>query len=211
LKSKIEKILITGGTGFLGSYIIKELIEKNHAVRAIRRSTSKLPFYIPQEIFCKVEWVEGDVLDVISLEKAMEGVETVIHSAAVISFLKKEKKWMDQVNIEGTANVVNMAMEKNISRLVHISSVAALGRTKEGAPVSEESEWIESRNNSQYAVSKYRSEMEVWRGVAEGLPAAIVNPSIILGSSYWHDGSGALGARMVGSQVLIGGASELVG
>src|SRR5437868_4035653 len=113
-------ILVTGGTGFLGSYIIKELIEKNYPVRAIRRATSKLPFYIPKEIFDKVEWVEGDILDLVSLEKAMEGVNKVIHSAAVISFLKKEKKWMHHVNIEGTANVVNMALEKKISRLLHI-------------------------------------------------------------------------------------------
>src|SRR5437773_2327959 len=122
-------VLVTGGTGFLGSYIIKELVEKNYPVRAIRRATSKLPFYISKDIFDKVEWVEGDVLDVISLEKAMNGVDTVIHSAATISFLQKEKKWMYQVNIEGTANMVNMALEKNISRFVHISSVAAIGRS----------------------------------------------------------------------------------
>src|SRR5437773_1811732 len=107
-------VLVTGGTGFLGSYIIKELIAKNYQVRAIRRVTSKFPFYIPKEILDKVEWVEGDLLDVSSLGQAMDGVDTVIHSAAIISFLESEKKWMYQVNVEGTANMVNMAIEKNI-------------------------------------------------------------------------------------------------
>ena len=106
-------ILVTGGTGFIGSYIIKELVEKKYAVRAIRRSI-KLPFFISPDIFNKVEWVNGDVLDVVSLEEAMKGVDAVIHSAAVISFVKKERKNMYQVNVEGTANVVNIALEQNI-------------------------------------------------------------------------------------------------
>jgi nucleoside-diphosphate-sugar epimerase len=189
LKSKIKKILVTGGTGFLGSYIIKGLLNKNYAVRAIRRNTSKLPFYIPREIFDRVEWVEGDVLDVVSLEKAMEGVEAVIHSAAVISFLKQEKKWMNQVNIQGTANVVNMALEKNISRLVHISSVAALGRSASGAKINEEKKWLDSKLNSHYGISKQKAEMEVWRAMGEGLNAVIVNPSTVLGFGDWNTSS----------------------
>ena len=182
-------VLITGGTGFLGSYIIKELVEKNYSVRAIRRSTSKLPFYIPKEIFDKVEWVEGDVLDIISIEKAMQGVNTVIHSAATISFLKKEKKWMNHVNVEGTANVVNMALEKNISRLVHISSVAALGRSGSGDKIDEESKWVESKLNSHYGISKHKAEMEVWRAIGEGLNAVIVNPGTVLGFGDWNTSS----------------------
>ncbi|MEK7226529.1 MAG: SDR family NAD(P)-dependent oxidoreductase, partial [Bacteroidota bacterium] len=106
-------VLVTGGTGFLGSYIIKQLIEKGYVVRAIRRS-NKLPFWIPKEIFDKVEWIEGDVLDVVALEEAMEGVDTVIHSAAVVSFIKRDRQNMYQVNVEGTANVVNMMLEKNV-------------------------------------------------------------------------------------------------
>ena len=131
------KTLLTGGTGFLGSYIIKALIEKGYAVRAIRRS-SKLPFYIPKEIFEKVEWIDGDILDVVSLQEAMLGIDIVIHAAAIVSFHKKNKDWMYQVNVEGTANVVNMALEQNVKRLIHISSVAALGRTAHGGSVNEE-------------------------------------------------------------------------
>jgi len=184
-------VLVTGGTGFLGSYIIKHLVEKGYAVRAIRRS-NKLPFWIPKEIFDKVEWVEGDVLDVVALEEAMEGVDTVIHSAAVVSFIKKERRNMYQVNVEGSANVVNMMLEKNIRRLVHISSVAALGRSAAGGHVNEEKKWEESKVNTHYAKSKYKAELQVWRGIGEGLEAVILNPSTILGFGDWNTGSSAI-------------------
>lgn len=181
-------ILVTGGTGFLGSYIIKHLVEKGYAVRAIRRS-NKVPFWIPSSILDAVEWVEGDVLDVIALEEAMEGVDTVIHTAAVVSFIKKDRQNMYQVNVEGTANVVNMMLEKNIRRLVHISSVAALGRSAKGGHVNEEKKWEESKVNTHYGKSKYKAELHVWRGTAEGLEAVIVNPSTILGYGDWNTGS----------------------
>ena len=182
-------VLVTGGTGFLGSYIIKELVEKNYPVRAIRRSTSKLPFYIPAKIFEQIEWVEGDILDPVSLDEAMDGVDTLIHSAAIISFNPADKKKMYQVNVQGTANVVNTAIEKNISRLVHISSVAALGRSKTGGHVNEEREWLDSNLNTHYAISKYKAEMEVWRGIGEGLNAVIINPSTVLGFGDWDTSS----------------------
>lgn len=182
-------VLVTGGTGFLGSYIIKELVEKNYSVRAIRRNTSKLPFYIPPEIFEKVEWVEGDILDTVSLDQAMEGIKTVIHSAAIISFHRVDKKRMYHVNIQGTANVVNAALEKNIGRFVHISSVAALGRSKTGGNVNEEKKWQDNNVNTHYAISKHKAEMEVWRAIGEGLNAVIVNPSTVLGFGDWNTSS----------------------
>ena len=185
----VERVLITGGTGFIGSYIIKELIEKGYSVRALRRSTSQLPFYIPKEIFEKVEWVEGDVLDVVSLAEAMEGIDHVIHSAAIISFFRRDKKEMNKINIEGTTNVVNTALEKNVKRFVHISSVAAVGRTPEGGHVHEEKKWEENKFNTLYAISKYRSELEVWRGIAEGLNAVILNPGTVIGYGDWNTSS----------------------
>lgn len=184
-------VLVTGGTGFLGSYIIKQLVEKGYAVRAIRRSNN-IPSWISKEIMNKVEWVEGDVLDVVALEEAMEGVDSVIHSAAIVSFVKKERKNMYQVNVEGTANVVNMMLEKNIRRLVHISSVAALGRSAGGGHVNEEKKWEESKVNTHYAKSKYKAELQVWRGMGEGLEAVILNPSTILGYGDWNNGSCAI-------------------
>ena len=185
------KILLTGGTGFLGSYIIKELVEKGYTVRAIRRS-NKSPFWISKDILKKVDWVDGDVLDIVSLEEAMEGIEIVIHCAAVVSFINKERKEMQQVNVDGTANVVNIALEKNVRRLVYISSVAALGRTAGGGHVNEEKKWEDSKVNTHYGKSKYRAELEVWRGVAEGLDAVILNPSTIIGYGDWNSSSCAI-------------------
>jgi dihydroflavonol-4-reductase len=185
------KILITGGTGFLGAYIIQELVQKGYSVRAIRRSNT-IPTFIPADIMSKVEWVEGDVLDVVALEEAMEGIDTVIHAAAVVSFAKKDRANMYQVNVDGTANVVNMALEKNIRRLVHISSVAALGRTATGGTVDEDKKWEESKVNTHYAKSKFKGEMEVWRAIGEGLDAVILNPATILGYGDWHSSSCAI-------------------
>jgi nucleoside-diphosphate-sugar epimerase len=185
------KILITGGTGFLGSYIIKELIEKNYTVRAIRRS-NKLPNYISPEIFDKVQWIEGDVLDVVALQDAMEDVDTVIHAAAIVSFVKKDRKEMYRVNVEGTTNVVNMALEKNVKKFIHISSVAALGRKSNGSHVNEEKKWEENKINTHYAKSKHKAELEVWRGLSEGLNGVILNPSTILGYGNWNSSSSAI-------------------
>jgi dihydroflavonol-4-reductase len=184
-------ILVTGGTGFLGAYILKNLVDKGHSVRAIRRS-AKLPFFIPKEIFDKVEWVEGDVLDVVLLDDAMKGVESVIHSAAIVSFSKPERKKMYQVNVEGTANVVNAALQNNVQRLLHVSSIAALGRTTKEETVTEEKKWEENSNNTHYAISKHHAEIHVWRGFAEGLDGVIINPSTILGYGDWHQSSCAI-------------------
>lgn len=136
--------------------------------------------------------MDGDILDVVSLEEAMEGIDTIIHSAAIVSFVRKDRKQMYQVNVEGTANVVNIALEKKVRRLVHISSVAALGRTVGGGHVTEEKKWEESKANTHYGSSKYKAELHVWRGMAEGLSAVILNPSTILGYGDWHSGSCAI-------------------
>jgi len=187
----LNKVLVTGGTGFIGAYIIKELVDKGYHVRAIRRS-NKLPFFISPDILNKVEWVTGDVLDVISLNEAMQGVDAVIHSAALVSFDKKERKQMYNTNVDGTANVVNLALENGIKKLVHISSISALGRTATGEKVNEEKKWLNSKLNSHYGISKNKAEMEVWRGMGEGLDAVIINPSTVLGFGNWHDSSCAI-------------------
>lgn len=184
-------ILVTGGTGFLGSYIIHQLVEKGYKVRGLRRS-HKHPSWIPASTWEKVEWVDGDILDVVALEEAMEGADIVIHCAAIVSFHKKDRERMYQVNVEGTANVVNIALEKNVRRLVHISSVAALGRSASGGHVDEEKKWEESKVNTHYAISKYKAELHVWRGISEGLEAVILNPSTIIGYGDWHSSSCAI-------------------
>ena len=182
-------ILVTGGTGFLGSHLLRKLVNVGEPVRALYRS--KIPSQL-KDIQDKVEWVSGDVLDVCALEDAMAGVDKVYHCAAVVSFHPGNHAQMMKVNVEGTANVVNMAIDAGVKKLVHVSSVAAIGRAKGNGVIDEECEWQESKNNSKYAVSKYLAEMEVWRATAEGLETAIVNPSIILGSGFWEDGSGML-------------------
>ncbi len=187
----MNKVLVTGGTGFIGAYILKELVEKGYAVRAIRRSI-KLPFFISPDILSNVEWVTGDVLDVISLNEAMQGVEAVIHSAALVSFDRRERKQMYNTNVDGTANVVNLSLDNGIKKLVHISSISALGRTATGEKVDEEKKWVVSKLNSHYGISKNKAEMEVWRGIGEGLDAVIINPSTVLGFGNWHDSSCAI-------------------
>ena len=184
-------VLITGGTGFLGSYIIKNLVERGYRVRAIRRSP-KLPFFIDTTIWDKVEWVEGDVLDVVSLQDAMHEIDAVIHSAAIVSFTKDARKEMYAVNIDGTANVVNIALETGVRRLLHVSSIAALGRTAKASTVTEEKTWEENKNNTHYAITKHHAEMHAWRGFAEGLEGVVINPSTILGYGDWHQSSGAI-------------------
>jgi len=140
--------------------------------------------------------VDGDLLDIVSLDEAMKGVDAVIHSAAVVSFLKRDRKQLYQINRDGTANMVNVALENNIPRFVHVSSIAALGRTTSGDQVNEEKKWTESHLNTHYAKSKRMAEMEVWRAMGEGLNAVIANPSTIIGYGNWHQGSCAIFRRI---------------
>ncbi len=135
----------------------------------------------------KVEWINGDILDTTSLETAMRGVSKVYHCAAVVSFNQGDAGKMIRVNQEGTANVVNIALEMSIEKLLHVSSIAAIGRRKNETTINEETKWQNDKWNSPYGISKHLAEMEVWRGMAEGLNAVIVNPSNVLGSGFWKD------------------------
>lgn len=179
-------VLVTGGTGFLGSYLLRKLVHNGVQVRALYRKQIPVQLHDIQD---KIQWVTGDVLDIGALEDAMEGIEKVYHSAAIVSFHPAMRQQMMKINVEGTANVVNLAIDAGVKKLVHVSSVAAIGRAKGSGVITEDGEWQESSNNSQYAVSKYLSEMEVWRGNAEGLASVIVNPSIILGVGFREDSS----------------------
>lgn len=184
------KILVTGGTGFIGSYLIRLLAANGLTIRALRRANSPMDLVAP--VAGRVEWVEADMTDLPALEDALDGITHVCHCAAMVSFHPRDVRRMMQVNVEGTANLVNLALATGVERFVHVSSIAALGRAKDRPELSESSSWVQSGGNSQYAISKYHSEQEVWRGHAEGLPAAIVNPSVVLGSGFWHSGSGQM-------------------
>ena len=184
-------ILVTGGTGFIGAYLLKELVLNNYKVSALHRQHN-FPDFIDPSIIQKVNWINGDVLDPLALETAMENADAVIHAAAVVSFHKKDHAKMMKVNQEGTANVVNAAIEKNVRRFVHISSVAAIGRTTDGSEVDEEKKWQPHKTSTAYAISKHLAEMEVWRGIAEGLNAVIVNPTTVLGYGNWNQSSAGI-------------------
>lgn len=185
---KQPTILITGGTGFLGSYLLHYLVQKGYRnIRALKRPNS--PMDLVQGVVDKVEWVEGDILDIPRLEDAIKGVQQIYHCAAIVSYDPKDRQKLMEVNVQGTANVVNIALDFQIEKLVHVSSIAALGRSKKTSHLNENAKWEKSKQNSQYAISKHLAELEVWRGIAEGLSAAIVNPSIVLGSGFWDKGT----------------------
>jgi dihydroflavonol-4-reductase len=183
-------ILVTGATGFLGSELVRQLLLQGKPVRALKRQTSLTPeILLP---YSSIDWVEADVLDHFALKEAMDGVSHVYHCAAMVSFRKADKKKMLKVNVEGTANMVNICLENNIQKLVHTSSIAAVGQNKLGDLSHEADHWQFNKSQSNYAISKYESEMEVFRGVAEGLNAVVVNPSIIIGKNAGKTGSGQL-------------------
>jgi dihydroflavonol-4-reductase len=184
-------LLLTGATGFLGSRVLRLLVEKNYSVRALRRATSRMD--LVSDVADRVTWVDADLTDIIALEDAMDGVTHVVHCGAVVSFDAKDARRMEQVNVDGTANLVNLALESGkVERFIHVSSIAALGRTIERPHMDESSHWVTSPRNSRYAISKYHAEQEVWRGQAEGLTTAIVNPSMIIGSGFWEEGTARL-------------------
>jgi len=149
-----------------------------------------------EEVKDKINWIECDILDVIGLGEAMKDVQQIYHVAAMVSFESKHRKKMHQVNIEGTANVVNLALEHGVKKLVHVSSTAAIGRRKKLTRIDEKTKWERSDYNSEYGISKYLAEQEVWRGVAEGLQAVVINPGIILGAGFWEEGSASFFMKM---------------
>jgi dihydroflavonol-4-reductase len=177
-------ILVTGGAGLLGSELIRQLLAQGKTVTAIYNNTPLSLTGTPG-----LTTVKCDILDTVGLEEVMQGIEQVYHCAAVVTFDPKKRRQLFAINTEGTANIVNAALDAGVKKLVHVSSVAALGRIREGQTITEAMNWTEETSNSNYGKSKYLGEMEVWRGVGEGLEAVVVCPSIILGAGDWESGS----------------------
>lgn len=177
-------ILVTGGTGLVGSHLLQVLTQQALPVKAIYRGNTP-----PALLQDKVQWVQANLLDVVALENAFNNVTQVYHCAATVSFNPKRKQELHQTNIVGTANIVNACINNGVEKLVYVSSVAALGRIRDDVAIDETMNWTEETGNSEYGKTKYLAEMEVWRGIAEGLQAVIVNPVIILGSADWNKGS----------------------
>ncbi len=184
-------ILITGATGFLGSELCRQLIlSGKNSIRCTKRASSKIPeILLPYQH--KIVWVEADLLEIDALKEALQDVTEVYHCAALVSFDPSHKKNLIQNNVEGTANLVNLCVEKGI-RLLHVSSIAAVGEGKPGELINENHHLEETPKDNAYAMSKYESEMEIWRGIAEGLDAVIVNPSLIIGKNAGAAGTGQI-------------------
>ena len=190
-------ILVTGGTGLVGCHLLHLLIKKNKKVLAIHRKNSNLEKVNKvfssysedsQDLFEKINWIEGDINDLESLSIAYKNIEEVYHCAAFISFDKRDLESMKKINVEGTANMVNIALDNNIKKFCYVSTIAAIGLST-NKYTDEETEWVD--NSNPYSQTKKNAEMEVWRGVSEGLNATIVNPGVIIGSGFWKRGSGA--------------------
>lgn len=182
-------IVVTGGTGFLGSTLISLLINAGKTVLATKRPSSTVPEALKNSPL--IEWVDADITDYFALSDVIGRAKQVYHCAAVVSYQKEDAANMHKVNIEGTQHIVNLCLQHQV-RLVHVSSIAALGTNKAGQPISETDKWEYDKTISNYALSKYRSELEVWRGINEGLDAVIVNPALIMGLGSYKKGSGAI-------------------
>lgn len=176
-------ILVTGATGLLGHHLLQALEATQMPIRALCRQTEGLPQ------FNHVEWFRGDIVNIVELERAMQGITYIYHCAAKVSYDPRLRQEMMRINVEGTANLVNLAIDNQVTKMVYVSSIATLGKEDEGKWVSEETEWQDKEPHSMYAESKYYAEMEVWRGIGEGLQAVIINPSVILGEGDWQKSS----------------------
>lgn len=181
----------------VGARLLFDLASAGKKIRAMRRAASRNT--VPDQVFAErpelmkqVEWVEGDVTDVPGMTEAMQEVDEVYHCAAKVSFHRAHYREMMKINVEGTANMVNIALESGVKKFCHVSSIAALGRVTENKVMDEQTVWKASPHNSVYSISKYGGEREVWRAMEEGLNAVIVNPSIIIGPGDWKSGSSAM-------------------
>lgn len=185
----------------VGAHLLYFLLKEDKPVRAIHRKDSDLnsvkkifSLYTsdPEILFDKIQWMEADIIDIPALTEAFEGVTYVYHCAAFISFDPSKYKLLKKINVEGTANIVNFCLAKNVKKLCYVSSVTTHGKSLQGKLIDETTSWNPDEKNSVYSITKYGAEMEVWRGTQEGLNAVIVNPGVILGISPHAGGSEAI-------------------
>ena len=196
-------ILVTGGTGLVGSHLLYNLVSEGKAVKAIFRREETLhrvlnvfSYYTEnaQKLYDTIEWVEADINDIPALQIAFDRVTHVYHCAAFVSFEPDKYNQLRKINIKGTANIVNLCISNHIEKLCYVSSIAAIGHHLDSKKlITEKTDWNPEQDNSVYAITKYGAELEVWRGSQEGVDVVIVNPGIILGPGFWKGGgSGSL-------------------
>lgn len=193
-------VLVTGGTGLVGSHLLLQLVQDKEIVRATYRDGSNLDdvlkvfnYYSDKatELFNSIEWVKADILDIPALEVAFKNITYVYHTAALISFDPNDYIKLKTANVTGTTNIVNLCLLNKIAKLCYVSTIGAIGKSSPGVKATEDNEWS-SQDANVYALTKYRAEMEVWRGSQEGLQVVIVNPGVIIGPGFWDSGSGNL-------------------
>ncbi len=189
-------VLVTGGTGLVGSHILVELVKKGIKVRALKRPGGDInivddliDFYGEQKK-SDIEWVDGDILDYYSLKDALKGVKKVYHAAAMVSLNPKMNRTLREVNEAGTRNMINASIEQGVEKFGYVSSIATLGNSVNGYPVDESCFWHTDEKHNAYSESKFRAEMDVNRASMEGLKTVIVNPSFILGPGSSNRSSG---------------------
>lgn len=192
-------IFVTGGSGFLGAHLLVQLSALDKRIIAAKRVTTQLD-YVKRvfelagfsDRFEKIEWKNVDLFDTYEIEDALTGVEQIYHCASEVSFHPKHHQKMIENNVTITANLANAALFCGIKKFMHVSSIAALGRSAQEEIIDETRIWKTDPVNSKYGYSKYKSEMEVWRAFEEGLPVIIVNPSMIMGYCPWNEGTGKM-------------------
>jgi dihydroflavonol-4-reductase len=200
--------LVTGATGFVGSNLALALAARGDRVRVLRRATSRLDALegIP------VEYRVADVLDPDSLADALRGCNVVFHAAAVSQYWRADRETIYRVNVVGTRNVMEAALRAGVERVVHTSSVAALGCPPRGATADESQKFPAAQSWFAYGHSKHLAESEVHTAVTQGLPAVIVNPGIVVGPRDVNFVSGSLVRASARGQLRVvpPGGSNLV-
>ena len=214
-------ILVTGGTGLVGSHLLVRLVQENEPVKATYRTlesiekTKKVFSYYTnttKDLFTNIEWLQADITDVPSMMPAFKGVKKVYHCAAVISFDPADYRTMRKVNIHGTAIIANLAIDAKVEKLCFVSSIAIIGDDPKKEFANEENDWGGNEKNNGYAITKYGAETEVWRASQEGVDVVIVNPGVILGSGFWDSGSGKMFTQIYkGFQFYSEGVTGFIG
>lgn len=196
--------LVTGATGIIGSHVVLHLLQKGESVVASRQKNSDISkverlfsYYTSshKELFDKIKWIEMDVRDIFSIEDGLEGISRVYHCAGIVSFDKRDRKKLKEINENGTRNMVNACLGRAGVDLCHVSSIATINNLDHKEMLDESVFWKTSGAESDYAISKYNAEREVWRGMEEGLNMVIVNPGVVLGPGFWTQSSGRIFER----------------
>ncbi|MDR2121603.1 MAG: NAD-dependent epimerase/dehydratase family protein [Flavobacteriaceae bacterium] len=199
-------VLVTGGTGLVGSYVLLQLTRKKKQVKAlVLGNASKeeekaevyrlFKIYEPEEyqqLYDSIQWVEGNLLDVSSLEQAFTGVSQVYHIAGMTTFDERESSLQYKVNVEGTKNMLNLSFERKIEKFCFMSSVATLDLLPKQSFITEESKWNPKAIHSSYDSTKHEAETEVWKASEKGLKVIVAHPGVVLGSSNWEKNGGLL-------------------